>query len=106
MSVTRRRNTTMEIKRERRMWLVEVWYDCRETIKLIVKDAILFLLLMTFIVLGHYVISRLPVAVDRRATLENLHFYSIVSAWLLFTITLILEIVLAIFHKVRGGGPN
>jgi hypothetical protein len=53
------------------LWIWEVWQTIRPTFILLIGDAALFLLLMGFLTLGHYVIELVPASQENKEFLER-----------------------------------
>ena len=85
----------------RKFWLWEVWLENRETVKLIAGDALTFFLLMGIVSTSHYLIAQMPLEGAKRASLESWHFRFIVVAWILLSVTLIVEITIASWERIR-----
>jgi len=76
------------------LWFWEAWLESRDTFKLLAADVVEFLLIMGFIHLGHHIITGLPISESRRQPVEEWHFNVLMTAYALFSLTLILELVL------------
>lgn len=85
------------------LWLQEVWSESRTTFKLLAADVVKFLLIMAFIYLGHNVIAWLPISEDRRQVVEYVHFIGLMTTWILFIITLIVEIAVDTIKRLKKG---
>ncbi len=82
------------------LWIWEVWQTIRPTFILLVGDAVLFLLLMGLLTLGHYVIEWVPSSQENKEFLEQLHFRIIVGAWLFFSLIFFVELGMAFVKRV------
>jgi hypothetical protein len=83
------------------LWIWEVWQSIRPTFILLVADAVLFLVLMVTLALGHYVIEWVPASHDRRLWLEDIHFYVITGAWLFFSAVLFVELSMVFLRRIK-----
>jgi hypothetical protein len=83
------------------LWIWEVWQTIRPTFIRLVGDAVLFLILMGILALGHHVIEWVPASQEKRAFLEKLHFVLITGSWLFFSLTLFIELGLAFFKRMK-----
>jgi hypothetical protein len=82
-------------------WIWEVWRSIRPTFILLVADAVLFLVLMVTLALGHHVIEWVPASQERRIWLEDIHFYVITGAWLFFSGVLFVELGMVLFKRIK-----
>jgi hypothetical protein len=85
-----------------KFWLWEVWLDNRQIFKTLVGDLFAFLFLMALISLGHYIILAMPLTEQRRELLERWHFVVIFSVWIFLSVTLFIEIIIAVIRKIRS----
>lgn len=85
----------------RRLWLWEVWQTIRPTFIRLAGDAILFLLLMGILALGHYAIEWVPTSPENKHFLEEWHFRFIAGAWIFFSLTLFIELILGFMKRVK-----
>jgi hypothetical protein len=83
------------------LWIWEAWQTIRPTFILLVGDSVLFLLLMGILALGHYVIEWVPASQERRASLENIHFYVVTGAWVFFSGVLFVELGVAFLKRMQ-----
>ena len=90
----------------RSLWIWEAWLTIRPTFILLVADAALFLVLMLMMALGHHVIEWVPASQERRASLENIHFYVVTEAWVYFSAVLFIELGLAFMKRIREHPPR
>jgi hypothetical protein len=86
------------------MWAV--WLTIRPTFILLMADAALFLLLMVILALGHHVIVWVPASQERRASLENIHFYVVTGAWVFFSGVLFIELGMAFMKRIKEHLPQ
>jgi hypothetical protein len=84
-----------------KFWLWEIWLENRETFKLIVADTAKFIIIIILIFLGHKVIEWLPLDADRKKLLDWFHFHGLVATWVLFALTLLLEITIDILKRIK-----
>jgi hypothetical protein len=82
-------------------WILEVWQSIRPTFILLVADAMLFLVLMVTLALGHHVIEWVPASQERRVWLEGIHFYVITGAWFFFSAVLFVELSMVFFKRIK-----
>jgi ABC-type Mn2+/Zn2+ transport system permease subunit len=87
-------------------WVWEVWQEIRPTFKRLVEDAVLFIVLMGSLSLGHYVIEWVPASPDRRAFLEGVHFYGITIVWIVLGVTLFIELIISFFKRFQESLRN
>jgi hypothetical protein len=83
------------------LWIWEVWLAIRPTFIRLIADAALFLVLMAILAFGHYVIENLTASEERRALLENFHFYVVLGAWVFFSGVLFIELGAAFLKRMQ-----
>ena len=99
---------------KKRLWLVEIWVENRDIFKAVVRDVLFFLAFMAVLSGGRYILERMPLNLNQRLSLENWHFRITVTAWVLLSLFLLVEIVvafgdkiidrvIAIWRRIRGG---
>jgi hypothetical protein len=75
-------------------------------LSLLIADLLLFLVLMVFLALGHYVIEWIPASPEKREFLEKVHFVLITGAWIFFSVILFIELALAFVKRVKEHIPH
>jgi hypothetical protein len=86
---------------ERRWWLIEIWLENRQIFKVLISDAIFFLLYLGLLTVAHYGISAVPLQADRKEFLETLHFGLVVTVWIVMACVMLLELGFALYRRGR-----
>jgi uncharacterized membrane protein YqjE len=78
---------TVEILEEAgRNWVIELWADRRETFKALMAHVLAFVFLAGMLALFGWVFSVTHLADDRKRFLEDLDFYALVLAFIIFNV--------------------
>jgi len=81
---------------KRRLWFIEMWIEGRDIFKAIIRDVLFFLLLMSVLAGGRWLLETLDLTQDQRHLIESWHFKITISAWILLSLLLLLEICVGI----------
>jgi hypothetical protein len=90
----------------KRFFLIEVWEENRNVVKVIVGDALLFAIVLGVLLLAHKLLHSLEDAGyprDRIAVMDQVHFYAYFVVDLLLAIDLIQKLVVFLFFPRKGG---
>jgi len=98
MSKLNRRRSSSEVLR---FWVWEVWLENRANIKLMIGDALSFVILMSIMSAGTYYISWMPLQDESRSVLETIHFWTTSAAWMWLCLVVLVELIVASLTRIR-----
>jgi uncharacterized RDD family membrane protein YckC len=86
------------------MWINETWAEARETLKAVLIDVLLFLVVLIALAIGFIVLRGLRFAgfpEDRVLILETLHYWGYVAVFAIFLCDLLFKLILGTFMGAR-----
>ena len=85
---------------QRRWWGYEVWEDQRENFKALIGHVLFFLLLISALALGGFVIDLTHLTPGQKEFLHQLDFIGLFSCLLVFTIGFIIEFAVLTARRI------
>jgi len=82
------------------LFLLEIWEDSREIVKVIATDILLFLLVLVALFVGHLILEAMRrggYPPDQLTILESLDYWAYLSAKSLFAVDLLVKLVFFLF---------